>query len=80
VKVIPLFEIKSGFPILKNPANRHRAVGFMLEQWHYVFANTFSDERSLELYLEVPLHRRALTSARPLGSPFARLVRRATSV
>ena len=50
VKVIPLSEIKSGFPILKNPANRHRAVGFTPEQWHYVFANTFSEEKSLELY------------------------------
>ena len=44
VKVIPLSEIKSGFPILKNPANRHRAVGFTPKQWHYVFANTFSEE------------------------------------
>ena len=50
VKVIPLSEIKSGFPILKNPANRHRAVGFTPKQWHYVFANTFSEEKSLELY------------------------------
>jgi pimeloyl-ACP methyl ester carboxylesterase len=50
VKVVPLSEIKSGFPILKNPANRHRAVGFTPEQWHYVFANTFSEEKSLELY------------------------------
>src|SRR5262245_23735709 len=50
VTVVPLSEIKSGFPILKNPANRHRAVGFTPKQWHYVFANTFSEERSLELY------------------------------
>ena len=50
VKVIPLSEIKSSFPILKNPANRHRAVGFTPEQWHYVFANTFSEEESLALY------------------------------
>jgi hypothetical protein len=50
VKVIPLSEIKSGFRILKNPANRHRAVGFTPKQWHYVFANTFSEEKSLELY------------------------------
>jgi hypothetical protein len=32
VKVVPLSEIKSGFPILKSPANRHRAVGFTPEQ------------------------------------------------
>ena len=26
--------------MLKNPANRHKAVGFTLEQWHYAFTNT----------------------------------------
>ena len=50
VKVIPLSQIKSSFPILKNPANRHRAVGLTPEQWYYVFANTFSEEESLALY------------------------------
>ena len=28
VKVVPLSQIRSTFPVLKNPANRHRAVGF----------------------------------------------------
>ena len=28
VKVMPLSQIKSTFPVLKNPANRHKAVGF----------------------------------------------------
>jgi len=50
VKVVPLSQVKSTFPILKNPANRHRAVGFTPEQWHYVFTNTFSEEESLALY------------------------------
>lgn len=50
VKVVPLSQIKSTFPVLKNPANRHKAVGFTFEQWHYAFANTFSEERSRELY------------------------------
>lgn len=50
VKVIPLSQIKSSFPVLKNPANRHRAVGLTPEQWYEVFANTFGQERSLELY------------------------------
>ena len=40
VKVVPLSQIKATFPVLKNPANRHRAVGFTLEQWHYAFTNT----------------------------------------
>jgi pimeloyl-ACP methyl ester carboxylesterase len=48
--VLPLSEIRSGFPILKNPANRHRAVGFTPEQWHYVFANTLTEDESQALY------------------------------
>jgi len=50
VKIVPLSPVKSTFPILKNPANRHRAVGFTPQQWHYVFTNTFSEEESLALY------------------------------
>jgi pimeloyl-ACP methyl ester carboxylesterase len=47
---VPLSQIKATFPVLKNPANRHKAVGFTPEQWHYAFANTFSDDESLALY------------------------------
>jgi pimeloyl-ACP methyl ester carboxylesterase len=50
VKVVPLSQVKAAFPVLRNPANRHRAVGFTPEQWHYTFANTFSEEESLALY------------------------------
>jgi pimeloyl-ACP methyl ester carboxylesterase len=50
VPVVPLSQIRATFPVLKNPANRHRAVGFTPEQWQYAFANTFSEEESLALY------------------------------
>ena len=50
VKRVPLSQIKATFPVLKNPANRHRAVGFTHEQWHYAFTNTFSEEESRRLY------------------------------
>jgi pimeloyl-ACP methyl ester carboxylesterase len=50
VVVVPLSQVRASFPVLKNPANRHRAVGFTHEQWHYAFTNTFSEERSRELY------------------------------
>jgi pimeloyl-ACP methyl ester carboxylesterase len=50
VKAVPLSQVRSAFPVLKNPANRHRAVGFTFEQWHYAFANTFSEEESRRLY------------------------------
>jgi pimeloyl-ACP methyl ester carboxylesterase len=50
VKVVPLSQIRSTFPVLKNPANRHKAVGFTFEQWHYAFTNTFTEEESRRLY------------------------------
>jgi pimeloyl-ACP methyl ester carboxylesterase len=50
VAVIPLSQVRATFPVLRNPANRHRAVGFTPEQWHYAFTNTFSEEESLALY------------------------------
>jgi pimeloyl-ACP methyl ester carboxylesterase len=50
VAVIPFTQLKSTFPVLKNPANRHRAVGFNYEQWRYAFTNTFPEEESRRLY------------------------------
>ena len=50
VRVTPPSQIKSLFPALRNPANRHRAVGFTPKQWHYVFTNTFSEDESQALY------------------------------
>ena len=50
VKAVPLSQVRSTFPVLKNPANRHRAVGFTFEQWHYAFTNTFGEEQSRALY------------------------------
>jgi pimeloyl-ACP methyl ester carboxylesterase len=50
VKATPLSQVRSTFPVLKNPANRHKAVGFTHEQWQYAFTNTFSEEESRRLY------------------------------
>ena len=50
VKVVPLSQIKSTFPVLRNPANRHKAVGFTFEQWRYAFTNTFTEEEARRLY------------------------------
>ena len=46
VRVNPLSQARSLFPALKNPANRHRAVGFTPEEFHYAFTNTLSEEDS----------------------------------
>jgi pimeloyl-ACP methyl ester carboxylesterase len=50
VKVVPVSQIKASFPVLKNPANRHRAVGFTPEQFHYAFTNTLSEDESAKVY------------------------------
>jgi pimeloyl-ACP methyl ester carboxylesterase len=50
VRSVPPAQIKAGFPVLKNPANRHRAVPFTPEQFHYGFANTLSREESDKVY------------------------------
>ncbi|MDG4821817.1 alpha/beta hydrolase [Asanoa sp. WMMD1127] len=50
VRVVPLSQVKSTFPVLKSPANRHRSVGLTLDQWKYAFTNTFTDEDAKARY------------------------------
>jgi pimeloyl-ACP methyl ester carboxylesterase len=38
VKRVPLSQVRASFPLLKNPANRHKAVGLTFEQWNYAGA------------------------------------------
>jgi pimeloyl-ACP methyl ester carboxylesterase len=47
---LPLSQIKATFPVLDNPANRHRAIGFTPKQFHYAFTNTLSEEESQPVY------------------------------
>lgn len=50
VRVTPISQVRSFFPILINPANAHRAVGFTPSQFHYTFTNTLSEEDSDAVY------------------------------
>ncbi len=47
---VPVSQIRALFPILRNLADRHKAVGFTPEQFHYVFTNTLSREESDRVY------------------------------
>ncbi|MER6941300.1 alpha/beta hydrolase [Nocardioides sp. NPDC127514] len=47
VRVNPISQARSLFPALKNPANRHKAVAFTPEEFHYAFTNTLTEEESL---------------------------------
>lgn len=50
VPVVPLTQVKSTFPVLKNPANRHRAITYDFEQWNYAFTNTLPEDEARALY------------------------------
>ena len=50
VRVTPWTQLHSVFPVLKNPLNHHKAVGFDADQWKYAFTNTYTDEESLAFY------------------------------
>ncbi|MFI6317637.1 alpha/beta hydrolase [Nonomuraea sp. NPDC050556] len=50
VKIIPLSQLKATFPVLKNPANRHKAVGLDFEHWRYAFTNTFPEDQARATY------------------------------
>jgi pimeloyl-ACP methyl ester carboxylesterase len=47
---LPVSTLRSSFPVLKNPANRHRAVPLTAAEFHYAFGNTLSEEASREVY------------------------------
>jgi non-heme chloroperoxidase len=59
---LPISSLKSGFPVLGNPANRNRAVPLTYEQFRYAFANAVDEEEAKQLYetYSVP------TSGKPL--------------
>jgi non-heme chloroperoxidase len=47
---LPISALKSGSPVLGNPANRNRAIPLTYDQFRYAFANAVSEEEAKELY------------------------------
>jgi pimeloyl-ACP methyl ester carboxylesterase len=47
---LPLSSLKAAFPVLGNPANRHRAVPLTFEQFRYSFANAVSEDEAHQLF------------------------------
>ncbi len=50
VYVTPLSQAKALLPVLRNPANRNKAVGFTPEEFRYAFANTLSEADSNKVW------------------------------
>src|SRR5438876_11010600 len=49
---LPISALRASSAVLKNPANRHRAVPLTFDQFHYAFANAVSDDEAKALYNE----------------------------
>jgi non-heme chloroperoxidase len=47
---LPFTALKSAFPVLGNPANRHRAVPLTYEQFRFAFANAVDEDEAHRLY------------------------------
>jgi non-heme chloroperoxidase len=47
---LPLSTLKAASPVLKNPANRGKAVTLTFDQFKYGWANALSDEEAKQLY------------------------------
>jgi pimeloyl-ACP methyl ester carboxylesterase len=47
---MPASALRTLFPVLHNPANRHRAVAFTPEQFHRAFTSTLDEEASRAVY------------------------------
>jgi non-heme chloroperoxidase len=62
---LPISTLRSSAPVLRNPANRNRAVPLTYDQFRYGFANAVSEEEAKQLYEEfaVPASGKALLQA-----------------
>jgi non-heme chloroperoxidase len=47
---LPISELRSTAPVLRNPANRNRAVPLTYEQFRYAFANAVNEDEAKQLY------------------------------
>jgi pimeloyl-ACP methyl ester carboxylesterase len=47
---VPVSSLRSAFPVLRNPANRHRVVSLTAEQFRYAFGNAIPPEDSDALH------------------------------
>jgi alpha-beta hydrolase superfamily lysophospholipase len=47
---LPISSLRSAFPVLKNPANRNKAISLTAEQFRYGFGNAIPGDESDDLY------------------------------
>lgn len=50
VRTTPWSQLRSVWPVVRNPANHGRAVGLTFDEWRYAFTNTYTEEQSRYFY------------------------------
>jgi pimeloyl-ACP methyl ester carboxylesterase len=50
VTALPIAQLRSAFPVLGNPANKHRTVSLNAKQFRYAFGNTLTEQESDDLH------------------------------
>lgn len=50
VRALPLAQLRSGFPVLRSPANKKKTVSLTVEQFCYAFGNAITEEESKQLF------------------------------
>ena len=72
VRPLPFSTLKSAWPVLRNPANRNRAIPLTFDQFRFAFANAVSEQEARELYEEfavpasgVPIFQSAAANLNP---------------
>jgi len=55
IRAVPFSLLRSSFPVLKNPANRSKAVALTARQFAYSFGNAISPEESTELHRDLTI-------------------------
>ena len=55
IRAVPFSLLRSSFPVLKSPGNKHKSVALTARQFAYSFGNAISREESTELYRELTI-------------------------
>jgi hypothetical protein len=63
---LPLSALKSGSPVLRNPANRKKAIALTFEQFKYGWANNLDEAEARNLYDTYHLPASGLPLLQPL--------------
>jgi pimeloyl-ACP methyl ester carboxylesterase len=50
VKILPFSQLRSGLPVLGNPANKKRTVALTANEFRYAFGNAISEDESNALF------------------------------